>query len=45
LKLGHNVKIFVGEMKRAMGKEIAEHVIRLTKVIPLAVLRLDMSTC
>jgi hypothetical protein len=45
LKLGHNMKIFVLEMKRATGKEIAEHVIRLTKVIPLAVLRLDVSDC
>jgi len=33
LKLGHNVKIFVVEMMRATGKEIAEHVIRPTKVI------------
>ena len=33
LKLGHNVKIFVVEMMGATGKEIAEHVIRLTKVI------------
>jgi hypothetical protein len=45
LKLGHNLKIFVLEMKRATGKEIAEHVIRPTKVIPLAVLRLDVSNC
>jgi len=45
LKLGHNVKIFVVEMKRATGKEIAEHVNRPTKVIPLALLRLDMSNC
>jgi len=33
LKLGHNVKILVVEMMRVTGKEIAEHVIRLTKVI------------
>jgi len=33
LKLGHNVKLFVVGMMRATGKEIAEHVIRLTKVI------------
>ena len=45
LKLGHNLKIFVLEIKRATGKEIAEHVIRPTKVIPLAVLRLDVSNC
>jgi len=33
LKLGHNVKIFLVEMMRATGKEIAEHIIRPTKVI------------
>jgi len=33
LNLGHNVKIFVAEMMRATGKEIAEHIIRPTKVI------------
>jgi len=33
LKLGHNVKICVVQMMRATGKEIAEHVIRPTKVI------------
>ena len=36
LKLGHNVNIFVVEMMRATGKEMAEYVIRPTKVIPLA---------
>jgi len=45
LKLGYNVKIFVVEMMRATGKETAEHVIRPTKVIPLAALRLDVSNC
>jgi len=30
LKLGHNVKIFVIEMIRATGKEIAKHIIRPT---------------
>jgi hypothetical protein len=45
LQLGHNLKIFVVEMKRATGKEIAEHIIRLTKVILLAVLRLGVSKC
>jgi hypothetical protein len=34
LKLGHDPKIFLVEMKRATGKEIAEHVIRPAKVIP-----------
>lgn len=33
-KLGHNVEIIVVEMKRVRGKEIAEHGIRPTKVIP-----------
>ena len=33
LKLGHNVKIFVVEMMGETGKEIAEQVIRPTKVI------------
>jgi len=45
LKLGHNVKIFVVEMMRVTGKETAQHVIRPTKVIPLAMLRLDVSNC
>ena len=45
LKLGHNVKIFVVEMMRATGKETAEHIIRLTKVISPAVLRLNLSNC
>jgi len=45
LKLGHNVKIFVVEMMRATGKETAEHIIRPTKVIPLALLRLEVSNC
>ena len=43
LKLGHNVKIFVVKMMRATGKETAEHVLRPTNVIPLALLRLDVS--
>jgi hypothetical protein len=36
LKLGYNVKVFLGEMMRATGKEIAEHVIRPTKVNPIS---------
>jgi len=43
LKHEHNVKIFVVEMKRTTEKEIAEDIIRPTNVIPLAVLRLDVS--
>ena len=34
LKLGHNVKLFLVEMKAATGKDIAEHVMRPAKVIP-----------
>jgi hypothetical protein len=45
LKVRNNGKIFVVEMMRATGKETAEHVIRPTKVIPLAMLRLDVSNC
>ena len=45
LKVGHNMKIFVVEMMKVTRKEIAEHVIRPTKVIPLALLRLDVSNC
>jgi len=45
LKLQYNVMIFLVEMMRATGKEIAEHVFMLTKVIPLAVFKLDVSNC
>jgi len=34
LKLGHNPKIFLVEMKRATAKEIAEQIIRPAKVFP-----------
>ena len=34
LKLGHNVKVFLVQMKAATAKDIVEHVIRLAKVIP-----------
>jgi hypothetical protein len=34
LKLGHNVNLFWVEMKAAIGKDIAEHVMRPVKVIP-----------
>jgi len=45
LKLEYNVKIFVAEMMRATGKETAKYVIRPTKVILLALLRLYVSNC
>jgi len=34
LKLGHNLKLFLVQIKAATGKDIAEHLIRLAKVIP-----------
>jgi len=34
LKLGHNLALFLIEIKVATGKDIAEHVIRLAKEIP-----------
>ena len=34
LKLGHNVKLFLLEMKAATGKDIVEHEIRPAKLIP-----------
>jgi len=33
LKQGHNVKLFLVEMKTATGKDIAEHIIRPARVI------------
>jgi len=39
LKLGHNVQLFLVEMKAATGKDIAERIIRPAKVIPAS---LDM---
>jgi len=34
LKLGHDVKLFLVEMKAATGKDIAEHIIWPAKIIP-----------
>jgi hypothetical protein len=34
LKLGHNVKLFLVEVKAATGKDIAEHVMKPAKVLP-----------
>jgi len=34
LKLGHNFKLFLVEMRAATGNDIAEHVIRPAKWIP-----------
>jgi len=38
LKLGHDVKLFLVEMKAATGKDIVEQVIRPVKVIPTSLL-------
>jgi len=38
LKLGHDVKLFLVDMKAATGKDNVEHVIRLVKVIPVSLL-------
>ena len=38
LKLGHDVKLYLVEMKAATGQDIAEHVIRPVKVIPASLL-------
>jgi hypothetical protein len=45
LKLGHNVKLFLVEMKAATGKDIAEHVIRLVKVIPASLVPVSYAHC
>jgi len=45
LNLGHNVKIFLAEMKRATGKEIVEHVIGPAKLIPASHVWLDVPNC
>jgi len=34
LRLGHNPKIFLVEIKRVRGMDIAEHIMRSAKVIP-----------
>jgi hypothetical protein len=34
LKLGHHLKLFLGEMRAATGKDIAKHIMKLAKVIP-----------
>jgi len=34
LKLGHDLKLFLAEMKAATGNNIAEHIIRPVKLIP-----------
>jgi len=45
LKLGHDVKRFLVEMKAATGKDIAEHVIRPVKVIPASLVPVSYAQC
>ena len=45
LKLGHNVQLFLIEMKAATGKEIAEHVMRPAKVIPASLVTVSYANC
>ena len=39
LKLEHNLKLSLGEMRSAIGKEIAEHILRPGKIIPASNVR------
>jgi hypothetical protein len=45
LKLGHNVNLFLPEMKAATGKENAEHVMRLAEVIPASLVPVKYAHC
>jgi hypothetical protein len=45
LKLGHDVQLFLVEMKAATGKEIAEHVMRPAKVIPASLVTVSYAHC
>ena len=45
LKLGHNVKLLLVQMKAATGKEIAEHVMRPAKVIPASLFTVSYAHC
>jgi len=45
LKLGQDVKLLLVEMKAATGKDIAEHVIRLVKVIPASLVPVSYAHC
>jgi len=45
LKLGHNVILFLVDMKAATGKDIAEHVMRPAKVIPASLVTVGYSHC
>jgi len=45
LKLGHNVNLFLVEMKAATGKEIAEHVMKPAKIIPPSLFKESYAHC
>ena len=45
LKLGHNVKLFMLEMKAVTGKDVAEHVMRPAKVIPTNLFQVSYAHC
>jgi hypothetical protein len=45
LKLGHNVNLFLVEMKAATGKDIAEHIMRPAKVIPASLFPVSDAHC
>jgi hypothetical protein len=45
LKLGHNVNLFLVEMKGATGKENAKHIMRPAKVIPASLALVSYAHC
>jgi len=45
LKLGHDVDLFLIEMKAATGKDIAEHVMRPTTVIHTSLVMVSYAHC
>jgi len=45
LKLGHDVKLFLVEMKSVTWKDIAEHVMRPAKVIPASLFQESHAHC
>jgi len=45
LKLGHDVQLFLVEMKAATGKDSAKHVMRPAKVIPASLVTASYIHC
>jgi len=45
LKLRHNVKLLLLEMKAATGKDIVEHVMKPAKVIPASLVTVNSAHC